>query len=105
MATQTVLMDYDVVTDVSKGFNMVATALKTVGQVLEVLIGILRASAFFSMGTSLALANYLEVIKKKVNNLSKVCTEFSQDLMTAIRYHKAGEGVKGRLFGEGIQRS
>jgi hypothetical protein len=95
-------MDYNVISEVSKGFGTAADVLTTVGKVLEVLIGILRATAFFSAGTSLALANYLDVIKGKVNNLAKICNEFSGDLARAIDDHKKGD-VKGkRYFGQGI---
>jgi hypothetical protein len=95
-------MDYNVISEVSKGFGTAADVLTTVGKVLEVLIGILRATAFFSAGTSLALANYLDVIKGKVNNLAKICREFSGDLARAIDDHKKGDVTGKRYFGQGI---
>jgi hypothetical protein len=95
-------MDYGVISEVSKGFGTAADVLTTVGKVLEVLIGILRATAFFSAGTSLALANYLDVIKGKVNNLAKICKEFSGDLARAIDDHKKGDVQGKRYFGQGI---
>jgi len=76
-------MDYAVIGDVSKGFSTAADVLTTIGKVLEVAIGILRATAFFSLGTSAALAQYLDTIKQKVQNLAKICTEFSGDLSNA----------------------
>jgi hypothetical protein len=95
-------MDYNVISEVSKGFGTAADVLTTVGKVLEVLIGILRATAFFSAGTSLALANYLDVIKGKVNNLAKICREFSGDLARAIDDHKKGDVTGKRYFGQVI---
>ena len=103
MATQVVEMDYGVITNVSKGFKATADALKALGKILAAAIQVLRAAAFFSLGTSLALANYLEVIKKKVEALAKLCTEFSQDLARAVTDHKTGD-IKGkRYFGRGIE--
>ena len=104
MAGQVVQMDYAVIGDVSKGFGTAANVLTTVGKVLEVLVGILRATAFFSMGTSLALAQYLDNIKGKVNNLAKICNEFSGDLGNAIGDHKRGDVQGKRYFGEGVGR-
>ena len=104
MAGQVVQMDYAVIGDVSKGFGTAANVLTTVGKVLEVLVGILRATAFFSMGTSLALAQYLDTIKTKVNNLAKICSEFSGDLGSAIGDHKRGDVQGKRYFGEGVSR-
>jgi hypothetical protein len=104
MAGQVVQMDYKVVGDVSKGFATSRDVLKAVGQVLEVLIGVLRAAALFSFGTSAALAQYLDNIKKKVEALAKVCNEFSDDLARAITDHKKGDVEGKRYFGEGISR-
>jgi hypothetical protein len=104
MAGQVVQMDYGVIGDVSKGFGTARDTLTTIGKVLAVLIGILRATAFFSFGTSAALAQYLDVIKQKVNNLAKVCNEFSDDLSRAIGDHKRGDVQGKRYFGEGISR-
>lgn len=104
MAGQVVQMDYAVVGDVSKGFGTASQTLTVVGQVLEVVVGILRATAFFSMGTSAALAQYLDVIKEKVQKLARLCTEFSQDLSRAIEDHKKGDIQGKRYFGEGVSR-
>jgi hypothetical protein len=104
MAGNVVQMDYEVISDVSKGFKTAQEGLTTVGKVLEALIQVLRAMAFLSMGTSAALAQYLDVIKGKVNNLAKLCSEFSSDLARAIDDHKKGD-VKGKkYFGEGVSR-
>ena len=102
MATDVVEMDYDVIQAVSKGFSQVSDALKKIGKALQIAVQILRATAFLSMGINEALARWLEGIQKAVENLAKVCTEFSGDLARAINDHKKGD-VKGRgYFGEGI---
>ena len=55
-------------------------------------------------GTSAALANYLDVIKQKVQKLAKICEEFAGDLARAITDHKNGDFQGKRYFGEGIRR-
>jgi hypothetical protein len=102
--TQVVQMDYKVVDEVSKGFATSRDVLTTVGKVLEALVQVLRAAALLSFGTSLALAQYLDNIKNKVNNLAKTCNEFSEDLAKAIDDHKRGDVQGKRYFGEGISR-
>jgi hypothetical protein len=97
-------MDYEVVLAVSKGFASVAQALRMIAKVLEGLIQILRAMAFASLGTSLALANYLENIKNKIEALAKVCEEFAGDLSRAVDDHKRGDIRAGTYFGEGVSR-
>jgi hypothetical protein len=102
VATQVVQMDYGVITEVSKGFSVAAQMLKTVSKVLGILINILRATAFFSMGTSLALANYLENIQRAIDNLAKVLDEFAGDLSRAVTDHKRGDYKGKTYFGEGV---
>lgn len=104
MASQVVQMDYKVVDEVSKGFGTSKDVLTTVGKVLEALIQVLRAAALLSLGTSAALAQYLDNIKNKVNSLAKICGEFSDDLAKAIEDHKKGDVQGKRYFGEGITR-
>ncbi len=102
MAGEVVQMDYTVITAVSKGFKVQATALKALGKVLEIQIQILRATAFLSFGTGAALAKYLSVIKDKVKKLGKFCEEFATDLARAVGDHKKGD-IRGKsYFGEGI---
>ena len=56
-----------------------------------------------SFGTSAALAQYYQVIKDKIDILSKICDEFSQDLAKAVTDHKNGD-IKGKsYFGEGVR--
>ena len=104
MAGQIVQMDYQAIGNVSKGLTTAKETLTAVGKVLEVLINALRAAAFFSFGTSAALANYLDVIKQKVNKLAKLCEEFAGDLSRAIGDHKNGDTAGKRYFGEGVRR-
>lgn len=102
MATDVVEMDYDVIQAVSRGFHQISDALKKIGKALQIAVQILRATAFLSAGINEAMARWLEGIQKAVENLAKVCMEFSGDLARAITDHKKGD-VKGRrYFGEGI---
>ncbi len=97
-----VQMDYQTIGDVSKGFSTAADVLNTVGKVLEVLIGILRMSAFLSFGTSAALAQYLDGIKQQVQNLANVCqNDFAQPLLQAISDHQHGD-VTGKSYFQGL---
>lgn len=100
MAGQVVQMDYTVIGNVSKGFNTAHETLDAVGKVLEAAIEMLRASAIFSFGTTAALAQYLSLIKDKVQKLSKACVWFSQNLARAIGDHQKGD-VEGKHYFEG----
>jgi hypothetical protein len=103
MASQVVQMDYGVVTNVSKGFANASSMLTMVGKVLTIAINILRATALLSLGTSAALARYLENIRQKVEKLAAVCSEFSGDLARAVQDHQKGDIQGKRYFGEGVR--
>lgn len=103
MAGQVVQMDYAVVGDVSKGFSNTQQMLTMVGKALEIAVQVLRAMAFASLGTSLALANYLDTIKTKVNKLAQVCGEFANDLARATDDHRRGDYRGKTYFGKGIK--
>ena len=100
----TVAMTYQPIKEVSRGFQQAAQVLRTIAKVLQALVQILRAMAFASMGTSLALANYLDVIRQKLEKLAKVCEEFSKDLAQAVTDHQQGTYKAGSYFGEGVSR-
>ena len=100
MAGQVVQMDYTVIGNVSKGFNTAHETLDATSKILEAAIEILRAAALFSLGTSAALANYLQLIKTKVDKLSKACVYFRDNLARAIGDHQKGD-VEGKHYFEG----
>src|SRR5204863_387180 len=73
-------------------------------KIVQAMVASLRAASFASFGTSAALAQYYDVIRQKIDNLSKLCTEFSGDLSNAINDHKKGDVQGKRYFGEGVSR-
>lgn len=100
-----VAMQYGPLKQIAQTFQQVMQALKTVIKVLSALIQILRAMAFASMGTSLALANYLEQVKRNIENVIKILDEMSSDLLRAIKDHEAGVFKSGTYFTRGINLS
>jgi hypothetical protein len=103
MAGQVVQMDYQVIGNVSKGFSDASQALTAVGKVLDAAVQVLRAAAFLSFGTTLALAQYLENIETQVNKLATDCEEkFAKPLSAAIGDHRRGDVQGKNYFGRGI---
>lgn len=93
-----VAMTYQTVTAVAQGFDQQAQILGAISKGLEAAIEILRAMAFASMGTSLALANYLQTIKDKIDKLVKLCNFYTQNLNKAVNDHKTGQYDAGSYF-------
>jgi uncharacterized protein YukE len=97
----TVQMTYAPVEKAAKGFDATSKALKAMGKILQVVIQQLRAAAAATLGMSAVYANYLDVIRQKVEKLAKICDEFARDLRRAIKEHKAGDYQGGTYFGAG----
>jgi phage-related minor tail protein len=103
MAGSVVEMDYTVMANVAKGYKTASDTLKQIAQVMSKIIEMLRMLGFASAGTSAALAAYLEIIKRNIENLSKTCLEFEADLKTAVRIHQTGDKTARSPFGDGIR--
>ena len=103
MASQVVQMDYPVITNVSQRFKQAHDALVAIGKVLQVTITTLKTISFFGVAVAKALAQYLEVIKSKVDKLAGLCQEFSTDLARAVTDHRNGQYKAGGYFGEGLR--
>jgi uncharacterized protein YukE len=103
MAGSIVEMDYTVMANVAKSYKTASDTLKQIAQVMGKIIEMLRMLGFASAGTSAALAAYLEIIKKNIENLSKLCLEFESDLKAAVNSHKNGDTKARWPFGDGIK--
>lgn len=100
----TVAMTYAPVEAASKGFQQQAQMFRVISKATAALVQILRATAFASAGTGLALASYLESrVQKNCEKTAKLCEEFSEDLKRAVEDHKSGDYKAGSYFGEGIR--
>jgi hypothetical protein len=96
-------MDYTVMKNVATSYKTASDSLKMIANVMGKIIEMLRMLGFASAGTSAALAAYLEIIKKNIENLSKTCMEFNSDLLQAVTSHQSGDTRARSPFGDGIR--
>lgn len=95
---QEISMDYEQILGVASGFDDTAEALKAVGQVLQMVIQTLRATAAFTLGMNEIWARYLENIKKEVDNVREICEENARELRQAVQDHQRGDAAGKRYF-------
>jgi phage-related protein len=93
-----VFMDIDAVQVFSDGFSAMSDVMKTASQGLEIAIDTLRASAMFGLIGNLAVANYLDGIKPRVDNLATKFEEVSHDLIGAIVSYRDGDTSGSQHF-------
>jgi predicted glycosyltransferase len=103
MAGNVIEMDYTVMANVAKGYKTAGENLRVIATVMGKIIEMLRMLGFASAGTSAALAAYLEIIKKNIENLAKTCDEFDRDLQFSVKRHQSGDMSAKSPFGDGIR--
>jgi hypothetical protein len=91
MAENEVYMDIPAVKGISKTFGTVADVLDKVSQALEVMIDTLKATAFVGLVGGLAYAQYLDVIKTKIDEVSEKCQELSKDVSDSVDAFERGD--------------
>lgn len=62
-----------------QGFLTMSQVLKVISGILEVQMNILRTTAFIGLVGGLAVERYISIIKPRVDTLSKLCAELSED--------------------------
>lgn len=96
-----VAMTYPTVTAVARGFDQQAETLQGISTALAGAIEILRAAAMFGAVMAKFLADYLEGIKKAIDQLIKDCKFYSKNLDKAVNDHKTGQYEAGSYFTQG----
>jgi len=94
----TTLMNYPAIESMSSVFGTTGDVLDGIAKALEVAIMAAHAAAFFSFGGTEMLAQYLENIKPKVEQLSKDSKEVSKDLKNAVKYFRDGDQTAMNRF-------
>jgi uncharacterized protein YukE len=94
----TTLMNYPAVENMAQVFATTGDVLDAIAKALEVAIAAAHAAAFFSLGGSEMLAQYLEGIKPKVEQLSKDSKEVSKDLKNAVKFFRDGDATAQNRF-------
>lgn len=97
MASETT-MDYKVVTDMANGFGVAGDTLDAIDKVLTAAIAALHAAAFFSLGGTELMAQYLEGIEPHIKKLSAMSKELKSDLTGAVNYIQNGDTTGSQKF-------
>src|SRR5436190_11447764 len=97
MAQET-FVDPQAVTAMANGFGDAATTLNAIAKALEVAIAALHAAAFFSLGGTEMMAQYLSNIKPHVENLAKLSDEAKAGIIGARNFLENGDSTGSKMF-------
>jgi len=91
-------MRYEEVEQKAKIFDGMGDVFRAAAKALEAAIIILKATAFISLGSTEALAAYLENIKPHVEKLGNHAEELNTDLRNAIKEHREADQAAAGKF-------
>jgi len=91
MAQNEVYMNIPDVEGIAKTFGTISEVLKGVVVALDVLINILRATAFVGMVGGLAQAHFMEIMKRQLDQMAEKCEEISSDVSAAVEAYQRGD--------------
>lgn len=96
--TDEVFMEVPQVRKIAKTFSEICDALKTVCKILEVVINVLKASAFFGAVGAMAAARFLEMIKPYIEQVAEKCSELCGDVGAAADAYERGDAQGATRF-------
>lgn len=93
-----VYMDIPKVRKIAKTFDQISDVLKTICKILEVVVTILKASAFFGAVGNLAAARFLEQIKPHIEKMAEQCAELCKDVGASVDAYERGDALGAARF-------
>ena len=91
MSQNEVYMNIPEVQGIAKTFATISEVLNGVVVALDVLINILRATAFVGMVGGLAQAHFMEIMKRQLDQMADKCEEISKDVSAAVEAYQRGD--------------
>ena len=93
-----IFMDVPAVRNVASRFGEMGETLQGVNQAMEAAITMLKASAFVSMFSTYAYAQYLEQLQPIVEDYANKCAEMSGDLQASAEAYERGDAAGATKF-------
>lgn len=93
-----VYMDIPQVEKMSKSFDTFGDILDVVAKTLEAISMLLKATAWLSLGSTAAVATFIDRILPNVKRAAAKMKELSGDIMSAIKAYRDGDFSGSRRF-------
>jgi len=93
-----VYMDIPQVEKMSKSFDTFGDILDVVAKTLEAISMLLKATAWLSLGSTAAVATFIDRILPNVKRAAAKMKELAGDIMSAIKAYRDGDFSGSRRF-------
>ncbi len=95
---QEVYMDIPQVEKISKSFGTFGEILDAVAKTLEAISDVLKATAWLSLGSTAAVATFIDRILPNIKRVAAKMKELSGDVTGAIKAYRDGDLSGSRRF-------
>jgi type II secretory pathway component PulF len=95
---QEVYMDIPQVEKISKSFETFGEILDAVAKTLEAVSAVLKATAWLSLGSTAAVAAFIDRILPNIKRVAAKMKELSSDVTGAIKAYRDGDLSGSRRF-------
>ena len=95
---QEVYMDIPQVEKISKSFGTFGEILDAVAKTLEAISAVLKATAWLSLGSTAAVAAFIDRILPNIKRAAAKMKEVAGDIMSAIKAYRDGDLSGSRRF-------
>jgi excreted virulence factor EspC (type VII ESX diderm)/uncharacterized protein DUF6507 len=90
-AENEVFMNIPQVQGIAKTLSQITETLRSVSKALEMLINVLKSTAFIGMVGGLAEAHFLEIMKRQIDQMADKTEELSKDVSAAVEAYERGD--------------
>ena len=97
-SAQGVYMDTDAVRGMAKTFGTISEVLLTVAKTLEALSMTLKTTAFVGLVGGYAVAQFIDQIKPRIEDMGEKCEELNKDLDASVDAYERGDELGSTRF-------
>lgn len=86
-----VYINVPAVRDIAKTLGTVGETLEKVNKTLEMLSMMLKTTAFMGMVGGLAVANFIDTIRPRIEDMAEKCQELNKDVAASVDAYERGD--------------
>lgn len=98
MTVEEIYMDVPAVRDIAKQLQQISDVLKAVCKALDVIVNLLKATAFFGMVGNLVAVQFIESVKPYIEDVSEKCSDYCSKVNKAADNYERGDLAAANRF-------
>lgn len=93
-----VMMEVPAVRKMAERFGQISEVLNNVAKMLDMLLNLLKSTAFIGEVGGAAVIQFLEVVKPQIEKMAQKCAELDKDLGASVDAYERGDQMGATRF-------